>query len=94
MADGDLDIDALLEGPIDQKQDRDKSQSKEVRESWRSATMITTVPLEGAETPRIFVVIATAGTRAYRHVGVEIPCLLSKGGRAPAGSEDDVTDDC
>ena len=56
MADGDLDIDALLEGPIDQKQDRDKSQSKEVRESWRSATMITTVPLEGAETPRMFVV--------------------------------------
>ena len=35
MADGDLDIDALLEGPIDQKQDRDKSQSKEVRERER-----------------------------------------------------------
>ena len=52
MADGDLDIDALLEGPIDQKQDRDKSQSKEVRERTCAATMITTVPLEGAETPR------------------------------------------
>ena len=38
----------------------------------------STVPLEGAETPRMFVVIATAGTRAYRHVGVEIFSLLSK----------------
>ena len=56
MADGDLDIDALLEGPIDQKQDRDKSQSKEVRESCCAVTMITSVPLEGAETPRMFVV--------------------------------------
>ena len=31
MADGDLDIDALLEGPIDQKHDSRKSQSAEVR---------------------------------------------------------------
>ena len=38
MADGDFDIDALLEGPIDQKQDRDKSQSKEVRESCCATT--------------------------------------------------------
>ena len=42
MADGDLDIDALLEGPIDQKQDRDKSQSKEVRERVDVRRYITT----------------------------------------------------
>ena len=40
MADGDLDIDALLEGPIDQKQDRGKSQSAEVRESQCPTTAI------------------------------------------------------
>ena len=78
MADGDLDIDALLEGPIDQKQDRDKSQSKEVRERTCAATMITTVPLEGAETPRCLLCDCNRRNQSVSMLGVEIHSLLSK----------------